>query len=133
MGSSKNADRSIESKDIKPLIIVMPQGDLSYWVNWVDGGPRWGDYVARALRRPVDSTFRTLPDASHRAIGGLSMGGGGALQLAFNHPNVFHVVGAHSRSLHLDDGTFAGIYGTGTEFAQREPIGLAVTAPGAES
>jgi S-formylglutathione hydrolase FrmB len=132
-GLVDDADRSIKSKDIKPLIIVMPQGDLSYWVNWVDGGPRWGDYVARDLRRQVDSTFRTLPDAAHRAIGGLSMGGAGALQLAFNHPDVFRVVGAHSPSLHLDDGTFAGIYGTGSEFAQREPIGLAATAPGIES
>jgi enterochelin esterase-like enzyme len=61
------------------------------------------------------------------------MGGAGALQLAFNHPDVFRVVGAHSPSLHLDDGTFAGIYGTGSEFAQREPIGLAATAPGIES
>ena len=111
----------------------MPQGDLSYWVNWVDGGPRWGDYVARDVRRQVDATFRTLPDASHRAVGGLSMGGAGALQLAFNHPDVFQVVGAHSPSLHLDDGTFAGIYGTGSDFAQREPIDLAATAPGIES
>ena len=132
-GLVDDVDRSIESKDMKPLIVVMPQGDLSYWVNWVDGGPRWGDYVARDVRRQVDATFRTLPDASHRAIGGLSMGGAGALQLAFTHPDVFHVVGAHSPSLHLDDGTFAGIYGTGEDFAQREPIDLAATAPGIES
>ena len=132
-GLVDDVDRSIESKDIRPLIVVMPQGDLSYWVNWVDGGPRWGDYVARDVRRQVDATFRTLPDASHRAIGGLSMGGAGALQLAFNHPDIFQVVGAHSPSLHLDDGTFAGIYGTGLDFAQREPIDLAATAPGIES
>jgi enterochelin esterase-like enzyme len=132
-GLVDDVDRSIESKDIKPLIVVMPQGDLGYWVNWVDGGPRWGDYVARDVRRQVDATFRTLPDASHRAVGGLSMGGAGALQLGFNHPDVFQVVGAHSPSLHVDDGTFAGIYGTGLDFAQREPIDLAVNAPGIEA
>jgi S-formylglutathione hydrolase FrmB len=128
-GLINDADRSIESKDIRPLIIVMPQGDFGYWVNWVDGGPRWADYVANDLRRQVDATFRTLPDASHRAIGGLSMGGAGALQLAFNNPDVFQSVGAHSPSLHADDGTFSAIYGTGDEFTAREPIDLATRAP----
>ena len=60
------------------------------------------------------------------------MGGAGALQLAFNHPDMFRVVGAHSPSLHVDDGTFAGVYGTGQDFGQREPIDLAATAPGIE-
>jgi enterochelin esterase-like enzyme len=126
-------DRSIQSKDIRPMIVVMPQGDLGYWVNWANDGPRWGDYVARDVRRQVDATFRTLPDASHRAVGGLSMGGAGALQLAFNRPEVFHVAGAHSPSLHLDDGTFSGIYGTGEDFAAREPIELAMSATDIES
>jgi enterochelin esterase-like enzyme len=128
-GLVNDADRSIQSKDIRPLIIVMPQGDLGYWVNWVGDGPRWGDYVARDLRRQIDATFRTLPDSSHRAIGGLSMGGAGALQLAFTHPDIFGVAGAHSPSLHLDDGTFSAIYGTGDDFLKREPIDLAVSAP----
>jgi enterochelin esterase-like enzyme len=132
-GLVDDVDQAIVSKEIKPLIVVMPQGDLGYWVNWVDAGPRWGDYVARDVRRQVDATFRTLPDASHRAIGGLSMGGAGALQLAFTHPDLFGVVGSHSPSLHLDDGTFATIYGTGEEFSAREPIDLASAAPGIES
>jgi enterochelin esterase-like enzyme len=57
------------------------------------------------------------------------MGGAGALQLGFNHPDVFGVIGAHSPALHLDDGTFL-LYGTGLDFAQREPIDLAAHAPG---
>jgi enterochelin esterase-like enzyme len=132
-GLIADADRSIQSKDLRPLIIVLPQGDLGYWVNWAGDGPRWGDYVTHDVRRQVDATFRTLPDASHRAIGGLSMGGAGALQLAFNHPEIFQVVGAHSPSLHVDDGTFSGIYGTGDDFAHREPIDLAANAPNIES
>jgi S-formylglutathione hydrolase FrmB len=128
-GLVDDVDQSIVSKDIKPMIVVMPQGDQGYWVNWADGGPLWGDYVANDLRTQVDATFRTLPNASHRAIGGLSMGGAGALQLAFNHPDVFQNAGAHSPSLHVDDGTFSGLYGTGPEFEKREPIDLAANAP----
>jgi enterochelin esterase-like enzyme len=132
-GLVADVDRSIVSKDINPMIVVLPQGDLGYWVNWVDGSNRWGDYVTHDLRRQVDATYRTLPDAPHRAIGGLSMGGAGALQLAFNHPDIFSVVGAHSPSLHLDDGTFAAIYGTGSDFMQREPMDLATLAPDIEA
>jgi S-formylglutathione hydrolase FrmB len=114
------------------MIVVMPQGDFGYWVNWVDSGPRWGDYVSHDIRRQVDATFRSLPDAAHRAIGGLSMGGAGALRLAFTHPDIFEVAGGHSPSLHLDDGTFATIYGSGDDFADREPIDLASATPGIE-
>ncbi len=132
-GLVDDVDQLIMAKEIAPLIVVLPQGDEGYWVNWPNGGPQWGDYVARDLRRQVDATYRTVPDAAHRAIGGLSMGGAGALQLAFNHPDVFGVVGAHSPALHVDDETFSEIYGTGSDFAQREPIDLAADAPGIAS
>ena len=132
-GLVNDVDQSIVSKDIAPLILILPQGDEGYWVNWANNGPRWGDYVDRDLRRQVDSTYRTLPDAAHRAIGGLSMGGAGALQLAFNHPDIFGVVGAHSPALHLDDNTFSEIYGSGADFARREPIALAASAPNIDS
>lgn len=132
-GLVTDVDRSITSKDISPLIVVLPQGDIGYWVNWPDGGPHWADYVVRDLRRQVDATFRTLPDAPHRAVGGLSMGGAGALQLAFNHPDIFGVAGAHSPSLHVDDGTFSVVYGTAADFSQREPMDLAASVADIET
>ncbi|HLI27220.1 MAG TPA: OpgC domain-containing protein [Chloroflexota bacterium] len=125
-GVVDEADRMIVDFEIHPLIIVFPQGDYSYWVNHVDG-PRWGDYVAVDLVRHVDATFRTLPLATRRGIGGLSMGGHGALQLAFTHPQVFGVVGAHSPSLREDDGDLPFL-GTGDEWAQRDPVTLAQRA-----
>jgi enterochelin esterase-like enzyme len=124
-------DRLIAGGVIEPLIVVLPQGDRGYWVNQAEDGPRWADYVVQDVLGSIDGTFRTRADADHRAIGGLSMGGAGALQLAFNHPDVFHVVAAHSPSLHLDDGTFA-VLGSGPQFDQREPLRLATLAPGLE-
>ena len=125
-GAVNEADRLIVGLEIHPLIIVFPQGDYSYWVNHVDG-PRWGDYVAVDLVRHVDATFRTLPLAARRGIGGLSMGGHGALQLAFNHPQVFGVVGAHSPSLREEDGEVPFL-GSGPEWEERDPIALAARA-----
>ena len=37
----------------------------------------------------VDATFRTIPSRNGRAIEGFSMGGRGAIKLAFNHPDQF--------------------------------------------
>ena len=122
-------DRLIAAGEIKPIIVVLPQGDSGYWVNQANNGPHWGDYVAQDVVMTVDRAAPTLADRDHRAVAGLSMGGAGALQLAFNHPDVFRVVGAHSPSLHLDDGTFP-ILGSGAAFAAREPLMLAAEAEG---
>jgi enterochelin esterase-like enzyme len=84
---------------IQPFLIVLPQGDEAYWLNHADDGPRWGDAVTADLVAYVDARYRTIPDRAGRAVGGLSMGGHGALQLAFNHPDVFGVAGAHSPTL----------------------------------
>jgi len=40
----------------------------------------------------VDSIYRTIPDKSHRAVAGLSVGGYQSLFLALNHPDVFGYV-----------------------------------------
>jgi enterochelin esterase-like enzyme len=38
----------------------------------------------------VEGHFRTITDADHRALGGLSMGGGQTVAIGFTHPDVFH-------------------------------------------
>ncbi|HET7767299.1 MAG TPA: alpha/beta hydrolase-fold protein [Chloroflexota bacterium] len=80
-------------------IVVAPAGRAGYWVNHADGGPRWADYVANDVVAHVDATYRTVPRREARAIGGISMGGHGALQLALNNPQVFGTAGAHSPAL----------------------------------
>ncbi len=55
-GLVNDVDQLITSGSIQPLIVVMPQGDVGYWVNWANDGPRWGDYVAQDLRCHVDAT-----------------------------------------------------------------------------
>jgi hypothetical protein len=55
------------------MIIVLPQGDQSYRVDWSDSGPAWDLYTARDIVEHIDAHFRTIADPSGRAIGGLSM------------------------------------------------------------
>jgi S-formylglutathione hydrolase FrmB len=129
-GLVDRADELIIRKEILPLIIVMPQGDLSYWVNLPDGS-LYGDYLVKDLRRHLAATYRVLPGAEHRAIGGLSMGGSGALANGFLHPDVFGVVGAHSAAL-LEEGE-RPFLGTGQDFERQTPLWLTQTADALDS
>jgi enterochelin esterase-like enzyme len=113
---------------IQPYLMVLPQGDEAYWLNHTDG-PRWGDAIADDLVAHVDASHRTIPDRASRAVGGLSMGGHGALQLAFNHPDVFGVAGAHSPTLRPRAQT-PYYFADAATFAKVDPITLARRAGG---
>lgn len=81
----------------QPLILVMPFGSTGTftdqeWANGYTHGNGWATFVARDLVRYVDAHYRTLPDAAGRAIGGLSEGGYGAINIALHHPREFSVV-----------------------------------------
>lgn len=123
LGLFDQADMLIRQKKIAPLIIVTPQGDDGYWMNHADGGPRWADYIISDLIPHVDTTYRTLSDSRYRAIGGLSMGGHGAIQLALNYPGMFAAVGGHSAVFRTESEAFP-FFGTGTGYQQRDPVSL---------
>jgi len=108
------------------VIMVAPQGGLGYWMNQDGGalpGTQWGDYVAKDLVRHVDGTYRTIKRRDARAVGGLSMGGHGAIQLALNYPDTFGTAGAHSPSIR-DEGSAPPFFGTGSFFLNRDPVSL---------
>jgi enterochelin esterase-like enzyme len=121
-GLLHRADSLIAVGELPPMVIVLPEGEQSYWVNHVDGAP-WGDYVAIDLARHVDATYRTRPKPAQRAIGGLSMGAHGALTLSMTFPDRFGVVGAHSPSIRPVAQTLPQ-FGTGEAFDERDPIAL---------
>jgi enterochelin esterase-like enzyme len=125
-GLIDRADRMIVTHEILPLIIVLPQGDFGYWVNHVDDGPAYGDYLVGDLVRHINATYRVLPGAQNRAVGGLSMGGSGALVQALRNPDVFGVVAAHSPSL-PEEGT-RDFLGLRAQFARRDAISQAARA-----
>jgi len=120
---TEDLDRMLALGLIEPMVVVLPNGEQSYWVNHANG-PRWADYVAIDLVKHVDSTFRTETTREKRAIGGLSMGGHGAVQLAYNHPETFSVAGAHSPTIRPFE-TSPEFFGDAQYFAKLDPISLA--------
>jgi len=112
------ADQLISEGEIQPMIIVMPDASsialatdplktrkagTFYTNSALLGG--YENYIVHELMAVVDSNFHTymnkpgeefVPDPRYRAIGGLGMGGYGALRIAMDYDTLFQTVSAMS-------------------------------------
>ncbi len=74
----------------KNLIVVMPSALNSNYSNWkAMMGMNYFDYLTEELMPLVHSWFPASSKREDNFISGLSMGGGGALKYALNHPEKF--------------------------------------------
>lgn len=78
-----------------PLVVVMPDGGRGWYTNAVDGPAHEDDLIEDVIGL-IDRTFPVRAERAGRAIGGLSMGGYGALKLGLNHPGMFASITSHS-------------------------------------
>ena len=78
-------------------IFVTVDGGNNLFVNSTKG--KYQDMVTKDLVEYVDKNYRTIARREGRALLGVSMGGYGALNIAFSHPEVFGVVATHSAML----------------------------------
>ena len=99
IGAPVAADRLILSRQAAPFIIIFPE---DRYVG-VEQGVYFGQYVINNIIPYIDSNYRTLADREHRAIGGLSRGGGWAFQLGMTRTDLFGAVGLHSPAIFPDD------------------------------
>ena len=84
------------------VIIVCPDGqDSWYFDSPIDPKMQFETYVSKELVAYIDSQYRTLDNRYMRAITGLSMGGHGALFLAWRHPDVFWSCGSMSGNMDI--------------------------------
>ena len=90
-------DILLAKKKIRPMILVMPWGSTGTftdkeWANGVTPGSGWETFVVQALVRAIDARYRTIATGAGRALGGLSEGGYGALNIGLHHPGMFSVL-----------------------------------------
>jgi S-formylglutathione hydrolase FrmB len=99
----KRAPATIPSADTYQLILVCADGNYNSWYfdSPVDSSSRFETYVSKELVSWIDGHYRTVKSPQGRAITGLSMGGHGALYLAFKHPDVFSAVGSMSGAVDI--------------------------------
>jgi len=102
--------------------VVIPDGGRDgYWHDRRSG--RWGTYV---VQRVIPAAVRRLhADPQRVAIGGISMGGFGALDAARNEPHRFCAVGGHSAALWRTGAeTPQGAFDDAEDFARNDVLHL---------
>src|SRR5690606_30484527 len=103
-------DNLIADGKVEPFIVVMPYG---YTTRLEEGQRRRGaadyktdmeefavDFISDLIPQ-VESRYRVLADREHRAIAGLSMGGGQALAIGLTHPELFNAVAGFSSAMQI--------------------------------
>jgi S-formylglutathione hydrolase FrmB len=88
-----------EQHALGELLIVTPAAGASFYINSHDGKRRYEDFFLQEFMPGVEKRYRAETGRGSRGIGGISMGGYGALHIAFRHPHLFAAVGAHSAAL----------------------------------
>lgn len=87
------------------ILIVCPDGDNASWYfdSPVNAKMKYETYISNEVPHYIDSSYRTIADKDHRAITGLSMGGHGALFIAWKHPEIFAAAGSMSGVVDLNE------------------------------
>ena len=104
LGAVNVLDNLIISGESQPFIIIFP--DDRYWNT--PPGAGFGDRLINVVIPYIDLTYRTIPNRTHRAIGGMSRGAGWALRLGLSRWDLFSVIGLHSLAVLQSDRTQVG-------------------------
>jgi S-formylglutathione hydrolase FrmB len=86
-------------KKMSDFLIVAPEGRRSFYINSADGSVRYNDFFVQEFMPHIESHYRVRAGRAGRAISGVSMGGYGALRMAFAHPELFSAASAQSAAL----------------------------------
>ena len=100
------ADQLMDSGEACEMIIVSPNAGGNPPTKYQNGYfnmPGWPyeDFFYQEFMPYIEKTYRVIGDKQHRAIAGLSMGGGGTASYAQRHPDLFCAAYAMSALMDL--------------------------------
>ncbi|GAA2431656.1 alpha/beta hydrolase [Streptomyces macrosporus] len=107
-------DRAVARREIPPTVVVMPDARrdttrpaggqyLTYHMNDADGSHRYADMFVEEFVPFVERRHRVGGTSGRRCVGGLSMGGFGALSYALRHPGMFAAAFSLSTGFRTDE------------------------------
>ena len=99
---SRIADSLITGNVMPSMIIIMPDGRKSYFINDYNNAFPYETIFIDELIPYIDSKYKTKTGKPFRAIGGLSMGGYGALIHCIRHPDHFAAAISLSAAVRTD-------------------------------
>lgn len=154
-GSNKNLEsmavlleQAITTGLIEPVVSVMPSAGRSFYMDFKDGSEKWETFITQDLLAYMRDNYNVVPSREGTLITGISMGGMGAIRIAFKHPDKFEAVAGMEpgiepsldfKGLRLRDtfwrapSLFAEIYGDPVDeayWAANNPATIAAQDPG---
>ena len=128
--ANRIADLGIAAGQLPPMVLVMPDAKVTWYVNDHSGRVPYEDFFVEELIPHVEASYRVRTERRYRAVAGLSMGGFGALVYAMRHPDLFVACAPMSAALYLPDEVAAydqarwnevegPVYGVGLKGRQR--------------
>ncbi len=102
-------DQMIYSDETCEMIIVSPNAGGNVMTEWNGyfNMPGWAyeDFFYQEFLPYIEKTYRVIGDKQHRAVAGLSMGGGGATSYAQRHSDMYCAAYAMSALMHIPAGS----------------------------
>jgi len=127
-----------------PLIVVMPETGRGWYTNAeTPAGRPYEDHLIKDVIPFVDRLLPTVARREGRVVGGLSMGGYGAIKSALKFPNLFCAANSHSgvvmtplhkpetrpKELQPLSPEFQAIFGESWRGGDNDPLALAKNCP----
>jgi enterochelin esterase-like enzyme len=95
-------DNLISQQKAVPMIVVMPFGHATPFGEQGNNTALFEKYLLEDLIPAVEKNYRVAPGRENRALVGLSMGGGQAINIALAHLDQFSALGAYSAAVPRD-------------------------------
>lgn len=96
---------------LPPMVVATAgTGPLDYYLDFPDGSKRWETFLATEFLSQMRGRFAVGTDRASTLLAGMSMGGLGALKIAFADPELFHAVAVLEPTIEpsLDTATTTG-------------------------
>ncbi|MEM9457064.1 MAG: alpha/beta hydrolase-fold protein [Myxococcota bacterium] len=122
-------DKAITDGHVPAMVMVTPRGERGFWINWHDGSHHWQDWVLDEVVPQVRAKFPIIEGAAGMHLMGVSMGGGGGMQLWLDDPTRFSSATILSAPILDEEGTWEFL----RRFVPRRGMERAFGSPGAGS
>jgi enterochelin esterase-like enzyme len=95
-------DKAIAEQKLPPMIIIMPDGGVTWYMNDYQNKMRFEDMFFQEFIPAMEQKYPLTKNKEFRGIAGLSMGGYGSLYLSLRHPEMFAACAPLSAGIFTD-------------------------------
>jgi S-formylglutathione hydrolase len=92
LASKTTFEQAWQTGSLPPMVVLTPSAKRSFYMDYRDGSQRWERFLLEELLPSARGRFRVQQDRQGTLLVGASMGGMGALRLAFKYPERFRAV-----------------------------------------